>query len=298
MSNETKALADIYLNMLAERNKKNMEAMDPVGKADGDIDNDGDEDESDAYLKKRRAAIKKSMKKEAIDIEQDDEASTDAEDPKAAKGKKKKAAEDPAAKNMPSQDDREKEADQAGAERDAEKAASKDDEDETDPRVKKKKPAEKEVEEAKGKMDHPQGNLTKKQRQALASPSARAKSKDKVSLKKAPWDKKESFDWDAIVEMDDDAIDNMIDEMNMDDLERFEIEMNGLNEKNEKATGIHTSKDGSEKLEPRDAASKKWMDMLGKPKDEKRRDAERQDGMSVAPTGKAPRKLKDMRGTK
>jgi len=54
----------------------------------------------------------------------------------------------------------------------------------------------------------------------------------------------------------------------------------------------------SEKLEPRDAASKKWMDMLGKPKDEKRRDAERQDGMSVAPTGKAPRKLKDMRGTK
>ena len=60
MSNETKALADIYLNMLAERNKKNMEAMDPVGKADGDIDNDGDEDESDAYLKKRRAAIKRA----------------------------------------------------------------------------------------------------------------------------------------------------------------------------------------------------------------------------------------------
>ena len=296
MSNETKALADIYLNMLAERNKKNMEAMDPVGKADGDIDNDGDEDESDAYLKKRRAAIKKSMKKEAIDIEQDDESSTDAEDPKAAKGKK--PAEDPAAKNMPAQDDREKEADKAAAEKDAEKAASKDDEDETDPRVKKKKPAEKEMEEAKGKMANPQSNLTKKQRQALASPSARAKSKDKVSLKKAPWDKKESFDWDAIVEMDDAAIDNMIDEMNMDDLERFEVEMNGLNEKNEKATGIHTSKDGSEKLEPRDAASKKWMDMLGKPKDEKRRDAERQDGMSVAPTGKAPRKLKDMRGTK
>ena len=36
--------------------------LDPVGKADGDIDNDGDEDASDDYLKKRRAAIGKSMK--------------------------------------------------------------------------------------------------------------------------------------------------------------------------------------------------------------------------------------------
>jgi len=36
--------------------------LDPVGKADGDIDNDGDEDESDDYLKKRRAAIGKAMK--------------------------------------------------------------------------------------------------------------------------------------------------------------------------------------------------------------------------------------------
>lgn len=32
-------------------------SMDPVGKEDGDIDNDGDEDESDEYLAKRRAAI-------------------------------------------------------------------------------------------------------------------------------------------------------------------------------------------------------------------------------------------------
>ena len=40
------------------------EAMDAVGKEDGDIDNDGDEDSSDEYLKKRRDAISKSMKKE------------------------------------------------------------------------------------------------------------------------------------------------------------------------------------------------------------------------------------------
>ena len=41
------------------------EALDPVGKEDGDVDNDGDEDSSDEYLKKRRAAIGKAMKKES-----------------------------------------------------------------------------------------------------------------------------------------------------------------------------------------------------------------------------------------
>ena len=40
------------------------EAMDAIGKEDGDIDNDGDEDSSDGYLQKKRNAISKSMKKE------------------------------------------------------------------------------------------------------------------------------------------------------------------------------------------------------------------------------------------
>ena len=40
------------------------EGLDPVGKEDGDVDNDGDEDSSDEYLKKRRAAIGKAMKKQ------------------------------------------------------------------------------------------------------------------------------------------------------------------------------------------------------------------------------------------
>ena len=40
------------------------EAMDPVGKEDDDIDNDGDSDETDAYLKKRRAAVSKAIKNE------------------------------------------------------------------------------------------------------------------------------------------------------------------------------------------------------------------------------------------
>ncbi len=40
------------------------EAMDPVGKADADIDNDGDVDKSDKYLHARRKAISKAIRKE------------------------------------------------------------------------------------------------------------------------------------------------------------------------------------------------------------------------------------------
>ena len=39
------------------------EALDPVGKEDGDVDNDGDKDSSDKYLMKRRKAIGKAMGK-------------------------------------------------------------------------------------------------------------------------------------------------------------------------------------------------------------------------------------------
>ena len=37
------------------------EALDPVGKEDGDVNNDGKKDSSDKYLMKRRAAIGKAM---------------------------------------------------------------------------------------------------------------------------------------------------------------------------------------------------------------------------------------------
>ena len=40
------------------------EALDPVGKEDGDVDNDGDVDDSDKYLKKRRATVAKAIKKQ------------------------------------------------------------------------------------------------------------------------------------------------------------------------------------------------------------------------------------------
>ena len=38
--------------------------LDPVGREDGDVDNDGDEDESDQYILNRRKAIKKAIAKE------------------------------------------------------------------------------------------------------------------------------------------------------------------------------------------------------------------------------------------
>ena len=40
--------------------------LDPVGQEDDDIDNDGDSDDSDEYLRNRRKAISKAVKKESI----------------------------------------------------------------------------------------------------------------------------------------------------------------------------------------------------------------------------------------
>ena len=44
------------------------EALDPVGKEDDDIDNDGDSDNSDKYLLNRRKAIKKAIQKESVEL--------------------------------------------------------------------------------------------------------------------------------------------------------------------------------------------------------------------------------------
>ena len=58
-----------HKDMVAAVRKKFDEALDPVGKEDADIDNDGDTDKSDKYLHKRRKAISKaiSTQKEALD---------------------------------------------------------------------------------------------------------------------------------------------------------------------------------------------------------------------------------------
>ena len=49
------------------------EALDPVGKEDGDIDNDGDKDDSDEYLQKKRDAVSKAVKGESLDPDNTDE---------------------------------------------------------------------------------------------------------------------------------------------------------------------------------------------------------------------------------
>ena len=52
-------MTDAYNEICRLQEKKK---LDPVGKEDGDVDNDGDKDESDKYLMKRRKAISKAMK--------------------------------------------------------------------------------------------------------------------------------------------------------------------------------------------------------------------------------------------
>ena len=47
------------VEVLDEKKKK----LDPVGKEDGDVDNDGDKDASDSYLMNRRRAVAKAMGK-------------------------------------------------------------------------------------------------------------------------------------------------------------------------------------------------------------------------------------------
>lgn len=52
------AKAEEFLNRITK------EALDPVGKEDSDIDNDGDVDKSDKYLQAKRDAVAKAMQKE------------------------------------------------------------------------------------------------------------------------------------------------------------------------------------------------------------------------------------------
>jgi hypothetical protein len=57
-----------YMDKVTKKNKNvvglvTKEALDPVGKEDSDIDNDGDTDKSDKYLHKRRKAIGKAIAK-------------------------------------------------------------------------------------------------------------------------------------------------------------------------------------------------------------------------------------------
>lgn len=62
-----KSLGEIKIKEFKKHFKKNLteaKKLDPVGREDDDIDNDGDVDKSDSYLKNRRKAIGKAMKEE------------------------------------------------------------------------------------------------------------------------------------------------------------------------------------------------------------------------------------------
>ena len=154
--NDTQKIAEIYKQMRLDEAKKK---MDPVGDADADIDNDGDVDDSDEYLHKRRKAIKKSMKEEKVECPK---CKGDGCDHCDDKGYHEESVEiDPD---------------------DGQVTKAKDD--------KKKKKPEAEIEEA-AKPKKGKTLSAKDIKRALASKGAQAKSKDKVTLKKAPWESKE-----------------------------------------------------------------------------------------------------------
>lgn len=60
-------LVSLYeeIGMVLNRYYDIQEALDPVGSEDGDIDNDGDSDDSDKYIAAKRKAISKAIKKNA-----------------------------------------------------------------------------------------------------------------------------------------------------------------------------------------------------------------------------------------
>jgi len=94
-----------------EVQEKKKAKLDPVGKEDGDVDNDGDEDSSDEYLANRRKKVGAAMKKEgtlppalqkAIDKKKgkkvDDDDSDEKSDDSDEKSEKPKKGENPFAK--------------------------------------------------------------------------------------------------------------------------------------------------------------------------------------------------------
>ena len=72
------------------KEKMKTEALDPVGKEDADIDNDGDTDKSDKYLHKRRKAISAAMKKRLKESRNLTEIISDDDNQKEIKEKKVK----------------------------------------------------------------------------------------------------------------------------------------------------------------------------------------------------------------
>ena len=62
----------LYEKLSGSLNSLHEAKLDPVGKEDGDIDNDGDEDDTDSYLLNRRKKIGQAMKKEGMQYEEEE----------------------------------------------------------------------------------------------------------------------------------------------------------------------------------------------------------------------------------
>ena len=54
--------SDVYSDYVGSSSLNEKKKLDPVGKEDDDIDNDGDVDSSDSYLKNRRKVVTKAVK--------------------------------------------------------------------------------------------------------------------------------------------------------------------------------------------------------------------------------------------
>ncbi len=67
MDGRTKSYREHRAKLEAARQRREAKKLDAVGKEDDDVDNDGDTDSSDEYLKKRRKAISKAIKNEELD---------------------------------------------------------------------------------------------------------------------------------------------------------------------------------------------------------------------------------------
>lgn len=213
---DIKRMAQAWLQVQEASKKK----LDPVGKADADIDNDGDTDKSDKYLHNRRKAVSAAIKAKGKGKEVEVQTSEGKLPPALQaymdkkKGKKSKDKEDDDEEDDEKDDMKEeaKELDElskktlgsyvkkasrnlAGREykRGAEKDASM-------ANLQKSYKRDMGISKAVDKMtkeEVDEAKLTDKQVKAALS-SAKAKPKDKVSLKPAPWDmKKESVQTEA-----------------------------------------------------------------------------------------------------
>ena len=94
----TQSLLDAVKGVLSAETeakpKEPKKKLDPVGKEDSDVNNDGKVDSTDKYLKNRRKAVTKAVKQEEGDAEETGKKAKSAEDVKKGKGTKGQEAID------------------------------------------------------------------------------------------------------------------------------------------------------------------------------------------------------------